>query len=551
MRIAIFSIAWMIASTLVASEPPEPIYTQKTSFKIPFQIEPPTRPSEVPKQVELWVSYDHYQWQRHAVVEPSAKRFEFQAPSDGEFWFVIRTINAEGQRLPPANGPTVPEMKVVVDSAAPNLVLQGHAGRAGEIVLNWQARDANLAVDRPKLEFRPADGPKGAWRKIAIDPGWEGQTTLPPQKGPILIRGQIADRSGKSAEVELKIDSRTQRPVIARSVPKAGPTEDVPGNPREDGNIAPVGYDVVSKEQTPSKPDAAAMQPAKQPKQEPDDRYAGHPAFMTAAQQEQAEEAAAPSPEPEDRYAHLNPPQPEETKTEDIPPPPEKAPQPEVPADAQVFPINSLSFELDYDVRGVGPSGVSKVEVWGTTDGGKNWQLYAVDQDRSSPVQVAVTAEAVYGFHIVVQSAGGFGQRPPQAGDLPKIWVAVDTTSPQARLLRIANAAQQPNGELLIEWEARDRELADKPISLQWSYSPNGPWYPLASGLENLGQYRWQPVQPGQRPIHLRMEVRDAAGNTTMINSSQGMVADRNSKQFPEVRRPQGQPRSMPRRTFR
>ncbi len=48
--------------------------------------------------------------------------------------------------------------------------------------------------------------------------------------------------------------------------------------------------------------------------------------------------------------------------------------------------VNSRSFDLEYDVEGVGPSGIARVELWGTRDGGRSWSSYGIDNDNRSPI---------------------------------------------------------------------------------------------------------------------------------------------------------------------
>ncbi len=65
--------------------------------------------------------------------------------------------------------------------------------------------------------------------------------------------------------------------------------------------------------------------------------------------------------------------------------------------------VNSRSFDLEYDVEGVGPSGIARVELWGTRDGGRSWSSYGIDNDNRSPIRANVDGEGLYGFRIVVQ----------------------------------------------------------------------------------------------------------------------------------------------------
>src|SRR5690606_18090450 len=95
--------------------------------------------------------------------------------------------------------------------------------------------------------------------------------------------------------------------------------------------------------------------------------------------------------------------------------------------------VNSRSFELDYEVDAIGPSGIAKVELWGSRDGGRTWSSYGVDNDNRSPIRVNVEGEGLYGFRIAVQSGSGLGGQPPRSGDHPELWVGVDLTKPNVR----------------------------------------------------------------------------------------------------------------------
>ena len=201
-------------------------------------------------------------------------------------------------------------------------------------------------------------------------------------------------------------------------------------------------------------------------------------------------------------------------------------PKPIIPEGVTPSLVNSRRFTLEYDVASVGPSGIGKVELWGTPDGGRRWELYEEDKDKRTPVEVRVKDEGTYGFRIVIESGSGMGGDAPKAGDTPEIWVTVDTQKPDARLTAITNSEQQL-GALEIQWEAQDANLDAQPVSLFFSGQASGPWYPIAEGLENTGSYTWQATDrlPGQ--IHIRMEVRDAAGNVRLVDGGGAVTADR------------------------
>lgn len=174
---------------------------------------------------------------------------------------------------------------------------------------------------------------------------------------------------------------------------------------------------------------------------------------------------------------------------------------------------NSRRFSLEYDVDAVGPAGVASVELWVTTDGGRDWTRWGADPDRTSPFEVEVDSEGVYGFRVVIVGNNGLAGRPPRSGDLADLWVAVDTTPPEGRMTSATYGKGPQAGQLLIRWEADDEWLGARPITLLFSEHLDGPWTTIASGLPNDGLYPWQADPRMPRKIYLRMEVRDQAGN--------------------------------------
>lgn len=174
---------------------------------------------------------------------------------------------------------------------------------------------------------------------------------------------------------------------------------------------------------------------------------------------------------------------------------------------------NRRQFRLTYEIDAVRPEAVDEVELWMTKDGGNRWEMWATDPDRQSPFPVDIPDEGIYGFRIVVTSTEGFSGRAPQAGDLADIWVDVDLTRPQA-VIKAAPLGQGPQaGKLIIQWQATDRKLATRPVSLYYAETLEGPWSVIAAGLENTGTYPWRVDSQIPKQIFLRMEVKDRAGN--------------------------------------
>ncbi|MCU0878452.1 MAG: hypothetical protein MUF06_11760 [Pirellulaceae bacterium] len=206
----------------------------------------------------------------------------------------------------------------------------------------------------------------------------------------------------------------------------------------------------------------------------------------------------------------------------DVAPGPDSEPFPS-PAESVAPPVgsrprltSSRRFSLEYDIESVGPEGVSEVELWGTSDGGRTWIKWGSDPDKQSPFDVEVNGEANYGFRIVIIGRNGLATSAPRAGDAADIWVGIDLTRPKGRLLSAQYGQGPAAGKLDIRWEASDAHLTERPITLSISDRPDGPFTPIAAGLPNSGQYYWEFDPRSPRLIFLRLEIRDEAGNVAI-----------------------------------
>jgi hypothetical protein len=132
----------------------------------------------------------------------------------------------------------------------------------------------------------------------------------------------------------------------------------------------------------------------------------------------------------------------------------------------------------------------------------------------------------VYGFIVAVKSKAGLAPPPPKANDAPEILVELDATPPQAKLFKPYADTSQAN-TLILGWAATDRNLAENPITLEWSEQKDGSWTPIGGGpLPNSGQYAWHlPAQTPSR-VYLRLTVRDQAGNEARAQTDKPELID-------------------------
>ena len=180
----------------------------------------------------------------------------------------------------------------------------------------------------------------------------------------------------------------------------------------------------------------------------------------------------------------------------------------------QKLSVNSRRFNLNYDVQAIDPSGVGKVILWATTDDGATWNSMAVDPDNTSPFPVQVDGEGTYGFRVVINSRDGITGKPPVRGDQADVWVQVDLSVPQVSLTSAPYGSGNDIGKLIINWNAIDNQLIERPINLSYSPNANGPWTIIQDRLRNTGTYAWKVPAQVPEQIYLRIEATDEAKNT-------------------------------------
>jgi hypothetical protein len=203
-----------------------------------------------------------------------------------------------------------------------------------------------------------------------------------------------------------------------------------------------------------------------------------------------------------------------------------------LPADARVRMVNAKQFTLNYDVKEVGPSGVSEVDIWYTQDG-NNWQKYRTKTCTKNPegkapyaLEISVTDEGLYGFTLVVRSGVGLSDRAPQVGDKPQVWVEVDTTKPEVQLTNIVVGQGVDKGKATFSWRASDKNLSARPITLSYGTAVEGPWTAIAEKLENSGRYVWKIPADVPYEFFVRAEAVDKAGNIGLAVTQKKIAVD-------------------------
>lgn len=486
----------------------KPIYTNKPRFRIPYHFDAEEMRKLGAREIRLYVSNDlGVRWIPSQAVPPQPGKFNFQATADGEYWFCVRTLDGRNQ-LHPADEAVQPGLQVIVDTVVPQLGLSLRQIAPGRVQLSWNAKDDHLDLSRLRLEYMQQGNTN--WQAVPIVPkAADSSEWNVPQGGLVAVRGVVADLAGNVGQAETRVQI-----APGNGNGQSGPDfrDPVAGNDFPDdaqAGIRPRGRIPTAVQRSQdffpgdgwNRPDDHAqlqsdfpnsgpvIRPA-DPLQRPPSGFAsmqqggGLPGFRTQ------ETAFAPR------------------------------------RDESIRVLNQRQFQIGYRLEEVGPSGVSSVELFITQDNGATWYRYGEDADKRSPFVVNVPREGSYGFTLLVRSGVGLAIDPPQPGERPSIVVNVDETAPRVQLLPVEQGRGQSMNKLLIRWMAQDENLSERPISLSYGASPNGPWQPIVGGLENSGSYVWTMLPGVTSRLFFRIEARDIAGNVQSIDTNEPLLID-------------------------
>jgi hypothetical protein len=187
--------------------------------------------------------------------------------------------------------------------------------------------------------------------------------------------------------------------------------------------------------------------------------------------------------------------------------------------------LNKKRITLNYEIKDIGPSGVSGVELWYTRDA-KNWSRQEGTLENKPPYIIEVKEEGLYGFTLLAKNGIGLSKDPPVSGDQPQVWVEVDLTRPAVTLTEVKAGYADKAPAITIQWKASDKNLGSHPITLSYSEKEDGPWQPLAANVENSGRYVW-PLRPGlPARVYVRLEAKDLAGNIGVAKTPSPVQVD-------------------------
>jgi hypothetical protein len=466
-------------------EPPTPQkhYSKGAVLELPVSVEEAERPKL--KAVQLFVKQGAGDWQFKQTADPSQQKFKFPVPQEGEYWFTLVTVDRAGNQNPPDVHQEAPMLVVVVDRTPPEVEVQPGRAASGEPLLRCTIKDDNPDYASLKASYQ---GPDRQWHPLEPLPGARGVFRVPSADvlaGTVRVTAADLARNVTTREVNLRGPAGKQ--VAAAAGPEAPPAK--AAGPAEAENAVPI---------PPPQPPAEAK--AKAP-------AGASPAHAAPGGERPPLTTPAAEPGTVERTSY--------TRSA-------RAPAAGAAPPRQVLATTHAS--LEYRLDQVGPSGVSKVEIYITSDEGKTWQKLCEDPDRRSPADLTLPGEGLFGVRLVVTNGNGFGGTAPGRGDAPTCWIEVDQTPPHAQLHEVDPVVK--DGVLDIRWTASDKNLGPEPVSLYYAAKKEGPWLPVARGLRNEGVYHWAFPRDIGGQFFLKLEVVDQAGNVGHCVPANPVVLD-------------------------
>jgi len=497
-------LATLLVLTL-GQTPSDVFFSNQRNYRIPIDIAPAVR--QELRELLLFASSDQGRnWQQVAVVPADRDAFVFHAPTDGEYWFKVAAVTRQGKQEPENINQGPPQQKMVVDTLKPLIRINSAQRLGDEIVVSWEIQEDHPDWSGMRIEYQDKASPSLVWTPVQGTPALRGQARFRPTTSAALaVRVTARDRAGNvgfaTAEVAggtglmpASFNEPAQPIVPAPAGPPLTPINPPKIAPPPTPNMTPLDPKGPAWSVPPVQPSAPTYPPAA-PKNEPNQK--------PVATSEVANPAAA-SP-----YA---------------------APRKQLPA-AQY--VNSPEVTLEYDISKVGPSGIASVELWMTQNDGQTWERYAWDPEVKGITgagrqqrTIELPGDGIYGFNLIVKSRAGMGKAPPRPGDTPEMRIEVDTIPPAVQLYSPVPDTQKSN-TLVLSWTARDNNLAQAPVTLEWAERrDDNKWHPIAANLPNSGRHAW--LLPDSLPVqvYLRIRVRDLAGNESIAVTPEPQVVD-------------------------
>ena len=516
-----------------AADDDETVYTRERAFRIPLEITEAERKSAA--WIRLMVSTDSGKtWSRVREESPKRSTVTFRAPGDGNYWLALAVVGHD-EKMRPANPADLkPGLKVVIDSAKPEVSLEAVKTRSGLRGVRWNVKDGS-PEDKHSLKCAVWDEKAKAWKPRSL--AEMRNNTLWFGRNEVVTKMQLAvgDAAGNECISQIDIDGDRflcgdqESFVLANRAPTPAQFAEK-GKPRVESRTMaeieqasarsaeaaekmtpaerPSELKTAMAEASPLPSSKASKTKAAKPPATTEDEAPALPETEPAAAKSMVKKASAPAvPETEpvaEKAMVKKASATMDSEAVEVKPTAKKPVDSE--ADSDISFSNRRTTVLHYEMTSA-PKG-ELVELWGVKDGGKDWIRLGRDEDGASPMEAAFPEDGRWGISLVYGDANGSGK--PTKDDAPSATVEVDTKKPKV----VIGDIRMEKNRIRLSWKATDANLVDDCVRVSYSREPSGPWQTIAVQQACDGEYLWKPTEEmAAKALYFRFDATDRAGN--------------------------------------
>ncbi len=428
-----------------------PIPCDQRAFSIPFEIRN-NGSADPPIEVELLYSTDYgTRWFSGERQPVDAKKFEFKAPGDGEYWFSFRTITLSGRIVATNQGG--PNLRVLVDTKArgsfePSSV-PGNPSTAAPSSSTKELSDAP-----PKPDQKP-----NSVNSVVPDP-----KPIPEQKSDPTAPVSMANRFVEPTVMERPVSrgSESETPIVPpKPLRMQVRKEEKKKSPAPEATPTDDGLPMLAEPQRGNEPSPSA------------------PASAAAPTKKSVAERPLPT---------LFAPTGELVPVKSVP---ERttAEKPKPTIDPLLAEMNRFyEGQIALEPKTVQPKAKTAAQTPG-----------------ASPATAAATIAANKSVPMPSPTT-------PEAVEPPKNLEARRTGPGSINGVALEKASGQPR--MVVRWNSGGETLQTAFVDVLRGESLSGPWLPIATNLANSGEYWWFITKDDFKPFHIAVRLRTVSGTT-------------------------------------
>ena len=163
-----FAAVTLLGMTMGQPLGPDYYPMKSRTIKLPIEYK---KDRKTIRHVLLYVAQNRENtWTQVAFVTPDKDSFVYVAKDDGEYWFKMVIVDLKGNRDPADLTRDPPDIKMVIDTAPPQIRVTDAKRDGQDIVIKWSIEDKFPNDAETKIHFRPTDNPKMYWQEVGRHP---------------------------------------------------------------------------------------------------------------------------------------------------------------------------------------------------------------------------------------------------------------------------------------------------------------------------------------------------------------------------------------------